>query len=151
MIFFLLHPLFPRLLVLFAWRKERKREEKKSKEKKEKAVTKKSATFHFCNLCLLLLSHSCSFYLPLLSAFSLSVWLFGIVIMGRLERIEVENFKSYKGRQTIGPFYDFTSVIGPNGAGSPPLPSALNAAAAPCCSHIHAFSLYFLFGQARVT
>lgn len=37
--------------------------------------------------------------------------------MGKLIRIEVENFKSYKGHQTIGPFHQFTSVIGPNGAG----------------------------------
>ena len=39
------------------------------------------------------------------------------VRMGRLHRIELENFKSYKGHQTIGPFLDFTCVIGPNGAG----------------------------------
>lgn len=38
--------------------------------------------------------------------------------MGKLIRIEVENFKSYKGQQTIGPFHQFTSVIGPNGAGT---------------------------------
>jgi structural maintenance of chromosome 1 len=38
--------------------------------------------------------------------------------MGKLIQIEVSNFKSYKGHQTIGPFYDFTSIIGPNGAGS---------------------------------
>jgi structural maintenance of chromosome 1 len=37
--------------------------------------------------------------------------------MGRIHRIEVENFKSYAGRQVIGPFADFTCVIGPNGAG----------------------------------
>lgn len=37
--------------------------------------------------------------------------------MGKLVRIEVENFKSYKGQQTIGPFHEFTSVIGPNGSG----------------------------------
>lgn len=37
--------------------------------------------------------------------------------MGRLDRLELENFKSYKGLQTIGPFHNFTSVIGPNGAG----------------------------------
>eukprot|EP00953_Heterococcus_sp_UTEX-ZZ885_P009453 5564-Heterococcus_DN1.PRE.1 len=36
--------------------------------------------------------------------------------MGRLVRIELENFKSYAGSQTIGPFKDFTAVIGPNGA-----------------------------------
>ena len=38
--------------------------------------------------------------------------------MGRLDRLELENFKSYKGYQTIGPFHNFTSVIGPNGAGN---------------------------------
>lgn len=42
--------------------------------------------------------------------------------MGKLIQIEVSNFKSYKGHQTIGPFYDFTSIIGPNGAGSCPPP-----------------------------
>ncbi|KTW31066.1 cohesin subunit SMC1 [Pneumocystis jirovecii RU7] len=37
--------------------------------------------------------------------------------MGRLVRLELQNFKSYKGHQIIGPFYDFTSIIGPNGSG----------------------------------
>ena len=32
-------------------------------------------------------------------------------------RLQVENFKSYKGKQTIGPFSKFTAVIGPTGAG----------------------------------
>ena len=36
---------------------------------------------------------------------------------GRLIQLELENFKSYKGRQLIGPFDPFTSIIGPNGAG----------------------------------
>ena len=39
--------------------------------------------------------------------------------MGRLRQIEVENFKSYAGHQVIGPFTDFTAVIGRNGAGKP--------------------------------
>ena len=47
---------------------------------------------------------------------------------GRLHRLEVENWKSYGGRQVIGPFSDFTAVIGPNGAGadraSPPSSAA---------------------------
>ncbi|VDD88634.1 unnamed protein product [Enterobius vermicularis] len=35
-----------------------------------------------------------------------------------IESIEVENFKSYYGRQVIGPFHqNFTSIIGPNGSG----------------------------------
>lgn len=37
---------------------------------------------------------------------------------GRLIQLELENFKSYRGRQLIGPFDSFTSIIGPNGAGT---------------------------------
>eukprot|EP00899_Mesostigma_viride_P028674 jgi/Mesvir1/8992/Mv25967-RA.2 len=45
---------------------------------------------------------------------------------GSIERLEVENFKSYKGRQTIGPFRNFTAVIGPNGAGKSNLMDAIS-------------------------
>ncbi|KAE9404591.1 condensin complex subunit SMC1 [Gymnopus androsaceus JB14] len=41
-----------------------------------------------------------------------------------LVRIEVCDFKSYRGHQTIGPFKNFTSVIGPNGAGNAQLRSS---------------------------
>ncbi len=37
--------------------------------------------------------------------------------MGMIDRIEVNNFKSYKGEQIIGPFKKFTAIIGPNGSG----------------------------------
>jgi len=37
--------------------------------------------------------------------------------MGKLSRLELDNFKSYKGHQIIGPFEKFSAVIGPNGAG----------------------------------
>lgn len=37
--------------------------------------------------------------------------------MGRLLTLELENFKSYKGKQIIGPFQQFTAIIGPNGTG----------------------------------
>ena len=37
---------------------------------------------------------------------------------GHLKYIEVENFKSYRGKQKIGPFNKFTAVIGPNGSGN---------------------------------
>jgi structural maintenance of chromosome 1 len=37
--------------------------------------------------------------------------------VGRIDRLEVENFKSYKGHQQIGPFKNFTAIIGPNGSG----------------------------------
>ncbi len=36
---------------------------------------------------------------------------------GGIESITIENFKSWGGKHTIGPFGSFTAVIGPNGAG----------------------------------
>jgi structural maintenance of chromosome 1 len=36
---------------------------------------------------------------------------------GQLKSLELENFKSYKGRQVIGPLKSFTAIIGPNGSG----------------------------------
>lgn len=38
--------------------------------------------------------------------------------MGCLVQLEVDNFKSYKGHQVIGPFSSFTAVVGPTGAGT---------------------------------
>lgn len=46
--------------------------------------------------------------------------------MGRLVKIQVENFKSYKGSHTIGPFTSFTAVIGPNGSGKSNLMDAIS-------------------------
>ncbi|XP_002735243.1 structural maintenance of chromosomes protein 1A-like [Saccoglossus kowalevskii] len=46
--------------------------------------------------------------------------------MGFLKLLEVENFKSYKGRQIIGPFKPFTAIIGPNGAGKSNLMDAIS-------------------------
>jgi structural maintenance of chromosome 1 len=37
--------------------------------------------------------------------------------MGRIHRLILHNFKSYEGEHTIGPFSNFTAVIGPNGSG----------------------------------
>jgi len=38
--------------------------------------------------------------------------------MLRIHEIILENFKSYLGKQVIGPFHEkFTAVIGPNGSG----------------------------------
>ncbi|KXZ44470.1 hypothetical protein GPECTOR_67g310 [Gonium pectorale] len=45
---------------------------------------------------------------------------------GRIDRLEVENFKSYRGHQRIGPFKDFTAVIGPNGSGKSNLMDAIS-------------------------
>lgn len=49
-----------------------------------------------------------------------------LVSQGKIHRLELENFKSYKGFQTIGPFYDFTAIIGPNGAGKSNLMDAIS-------------------------
>ena len=43
---------------------------------------------------------------------------------GCLFKLEVTNFKSYAGMLSIGPFKDFTCVIGPNGSGLCPACSA---------------------------
>jgi structural maintenance of chromosome 1 len=37
--------------------------------------------------------------------------------MGYIRELRLENWKSYGGKQTIGPFHGFTAIIGPNGAG----------------------------------
>lgn len=44
---------------------------------------------------------------------------------GYLHHLTLENFKSYAGLQTIGPFDRFTAVIGPNGSGKSNLMDAL--------------------------
>ncbi|CAL8094971.1 unnamed protein product [Calicophoron daubneyi] len=45
---------------------------------------------------------------------------------GRLKYIELENYKSYKGKQVIGPFSTFTAIIGPNGSGKSNLMDAIS-------------------------
>ncbi|KAK9055706.1 hypothetical protein SSX86_026791 [Deinandra increscens subsp. villosa] len=49
-----------------------------------------------------------------------------MVSQGKIHQIELENFKSYKGHQIIGPFYDFTAIIGPNGSGKSNLMDAIS-------------------------
>ena len=49
-----------------------------------------------------------------------------LVNAGRIERLEIENFKSYKGHQIVGPFKNFTAIIGPNGAGKSNLMDAIS-------------------------
>ncbi|TMS38591.1 hypothetical protein L596_005281 [Steinernema carpocapsae] len=45
--------------------------------------------------------------------------------MGFLHLLEIENFKSYSGRNIIGPFKRFTAIIGPNGSGKSNLMDAI--------------------------
>lgn len=37
--------------------------------------------------------------------------------MGYLHSLEIENFKSFRGKHYIGPFRPFSAIIGPNGSG----------------------------------
>ncbi|KAM6151560.1 structural maintenance of chromosomes protein 1B-like [Rhynchocyon petersi] len=46
--------------------------------------------------------------------------------MGRLEVLVVENFKSWRGRQVIGPFRKFTCIVGPKGSGKSNVMDALS-------------------------
>ncbi|XP_008580986.1 PREDICTED: structural maintenance of chromosomes protein 1B [Galeopterus variegatus] len=46
--------------------------------------------------------------------------------MGLLQVLIVENFKSWRGRQVIGPFKRFTCIIGPNGSGKSNIMDALS-------------------------
>ncbi|XP_023420161.2 structural maintenance of chromosomes protein 1B [Cavia porcellus] len=46
--------------------------------------------------------------------------------MGYLDLLLVENFKSWRGRQVIGPFKRFTCIIGPNGSGKSNVMDALS-------------------------
>ena len=45
---------------------------------------------------------------------------------GYISRLEVENFKSYKGKHVVGPFQRFTAVVGPNGSGKSNIMDAIS-------------------------
>lgn len=46
--------------------------------------------------------------------------------MGRIDRIELENFKTYRGRHVVGPLANFTCIIGPNGSGKSNIMDAIS-------------------------
>lgn len=58
-----------------------------------------------------------------------------------LKHVEVENFKSYRGKQIIGPFNTFTSVIGPNGSGKSNLMDAISFVLGVRSVHLRASEL----------
>ncbi|XP_023666114.2 structural maintenance of chromosomes protein 1B isoform X2 [Paramormyrops kingsleyae] len=45
--------------------------------------------------------------------------------MGYMKQVEVENFKSWRGKQVLGPFKQFTCIIGTNGSGKSNVMDAL--------------------------
>lgn len=61
---------------------------------------------------------------------------------GRIRRIDVRNFKSYKGEHAIGPFDDaMTSVIGPNGSGKSNLMDAISFVVGVKSAHLRSAQL----------
>uniref|UniRef100_A0A8C6T7A3 Structural maintenance of chromosomes 1B n=1 Tax=Neogobius melanostomus TaxID=47308 RepID=A0A8C6T7A3_9GOBI len=48
--------------------------------------------------------------------------------MGYLKQIDVDNFKSWRGKQTIGPFLRFSCIIGTNGSGKSNVMDAISFA-----------------------
>ncbi|XP_008316384.2 structural maintenance of chromosomes protein 1A [Cynoglossus semilaevis] len=70
--------------------------------------------------------------------------------MGYLKLIEIENFKSYKGRQVIGPFHKFTAIIGPNGSGKSNLMDAISFVLAERTSNLRVKTLKDLIHGAPV-
>lgn len=73
-----------------------------------------------------------------------------ITNMGYLKLIEIENFKSYKGRQIIGPFHKFTAIIGPNGSGKSNLMDAISFVLAEKTSNLRVKTLKDLIHGAPV-
>lgn len=70
--------------------------------------------------------------------------------MGFLQRLELENFKSYKGYQVIGPFTKFSAIIGPNGAGKSNLMDAISFVLGDKTSNLRVRSLKDLIHGAVV-
>ncbi|KAJ2109754.1 Structural maintenance of chromosomes protein 1 [Coemansia sp. RSA 922] len=69
--------------------------------------------------------------------------------MGRLVQLEVENFKSYRGHQVIGPFSSFTAVVGPNGAGKSNLMDAISFVLGVRSAHLRSSQLKDLVYRGR--
>jgi len=53
-----------------------------------------------------------------------------------IHHLELFNFKSYKGKQTVGPFKKFSAIIGPNGAGKSNLMDAISFVLGVRASHL---------------
>ncbi|KAJ1730448.1 Structural maintenance of chromosomes protein 1 [Coemansia biformis] len=69
--------------------------------------------------------------------------------MGRLIQLELENFKSYRGHQVIGPFSGFTAVVGPNGAGKSNLMDAISFVLGVRSAHLRSSQLRDLVYRGR--
>ncbi|KAJ2793735.1 Structural maintenance of chromosomes protein 1, partial [Coemansia guatemalensis] len=66
-----------------------------------------------------------------------------------LVQLELENFKSYRGQQVIGPFTSFTAVVGPNGAGKSNLMDAISFVLGVRSTHLRSSQLKDLVYRGR--
>jgi structural maintenance of chromosome 1 len=78
------------------------------------------------------------------------VFQLALLEMGFLKRLELENFKSYKGFQVIGPFKRFTAIIGPNGAGKSNLMDAISFVLGEKTQHLRVRNLKDLIHGAPI-
>ncbi|KAH3743944.1 structural maintenance of chromosomes protein 1 [Pelomyxa schiedti] len=60
----------------------------------------------------------------------------GVVGKPRIHTLEIDNFKSYRGHHSIGPFRDFHAIIGPNGSGKSNLMDAISFVLGVQASHL---------------
>ncbi|XP_077325482.1 structural maintenance of chromosomes protein 1B [Lithobates pipiens] len=70
--------------------------------------------------------------------------------MGHLSHLILQNFKSWRGRQVIGPFKRFNCVIGPNGSGKSNLMDALSFVMGERTSNLRVKSVRELISGANV-
>ncbi|KAE9352753.1 Structural maintenance of chromosomes protein 1 [Phytophthora fragariae] len=68
--------------------------------------------------------------------------------MGRIARLELENFKSYGGAHVVGPFQRFTAVVGPNGSGKSNLMDAISFVLGVHSRHLRSTQLKDLIHKA---
>ncbi|XP_068134304.1 structural maintenance of chromosomes protein 1B [Hyperolius riggenbachi] len=70
--------------------------------------------------------------------------------MGFLSRLVLENFKSWRGRQIIGPFRRFNCIIGPNGSGKSNVMDALSFVMGEKASNLRVKSVRELIHGANI-
>ena|SRR3990167_7117358 len=68
---------------------------------------------------------------------------------GFLDYLEVNNFKSYRGTQRIGPFKRFSCIIGPNGSGKSNLVDAISFVLGVKATHLRGSQLKDLIFRAE--
>ncbi|EGZ14339.1 structural maintenace of chromosomes ABC transporter [Phytophthora sojae] len=68
--------------------------------------------------------------------------------MGRIARLELENFKSYGGAHVVGPFQRFTALVGPNGSGKSNLIDAISFVLGVHSRHLRSTQLKHLIHKA---